>query len=75
MSQAKASDYVRNRQKVVTEITDYVEMNDLDEMKNVELIDDYISDLIDSLQNLRSKYEVMHDLMNNEDLKKRIYER
>ena len=67
MSQSKALGKARNYEKVVTEISDHIEMNDLEEMKDIELIDDYTSELTDLLRTLRDKYEVMQDTMSNDD--------
>ena len=37
MSQAKASDNVKSYKKIVSEISDYIELNDLNDMEDIEL--------------------------------------
>ena len=67
LSHAKALGKAKYYEKIVTEINDLIDMIDSDEMKVIELIDDFISELTDLLRNLREKYEVLEDIMSNED--------
>ena len=53
MSHSKALGKAKNYNKVITEINDLLDINNLDEMKDIELIDDYICELTDLLRNLR----------------------
>ena len=73
MSQSKASGKAKNYNKVKTEINDLIDITNLGEIKDIELIDDYICELTDLLRNLRDKYEVLEDTMSNEDYDKRSF--
>ena len=67
MSQAKAADNVKSYKKIVSEISDCIELNDLNDMEDIELIDDYVCDLTDLLQKLRHRYERMEDSVSHEE--------